>query len=127
LKDTTRNIFNGSQFVINLAGDVLVSSVNLCAVNFPPGIDETVAAGLAFAPSVQVAPPRVAGSPVQFECRLHTLVPIALVRYVNLGQIVHIHVRDDIVGERMQFHPEALNLVGHMHGDGWYTRTGDLF
>ncbi len=127
MKDTTRNIVNGSDFVINLVDEALVPKMNLCAADFPPGVDETIAAGLALLASVQVAPPRVAGSPVQFECRLHTLVPIAPVRYVILGRIVHIHARDDIVGERMQFHPDKLNLVGRMHGDGWYTRTAERF
>lgn len=125
MKDTTRNIVNGSQFVINLVDEALIRSMNLCGIEFPPGVDETVAAGLALVASVQVAPPRVAGSPVQFECRLHTLVPIGPVRYVILGEIVHIHVRDDIIDEQMHIDPDRLNLVGRMHGDGWYTRTTD--
>ena len=127
MKDTTRNIVNGSDFVINLVDEALVPKMNLCAVDFPPGVDETVAAGLALAASVQVAAPRVAGSPVQFECRLHTLVPIAPMRYVILGQIVHIHVRDDIIDGRLHVDPDKLKLVGRMHGDGWYTRTEDRF
>jgi flavin reductase (DIM6/NTAB) family NADH-FMN oxidoreductase RutF len=123
MKDTTRNIVNSSEFVINLVDEPLVRSMNLCAIDFPPGVDETVAAGLALVASVQVAPPRVANSPVQFECRLHTLVPIAPVRYVILGEIVHIHVRDDLIDAEMHIDPDKLNLVGRLHGDGWYCRT----
>lgn len=125
MKDTTRNIINGSEFVINLVDEALVRSMNLCGIEFPPGVDETVAAELALLASAQVAPPRVAVSPVQFECRLHTLVPIAPIRYVILGEIVHIHVRDDIIDERKHIDPDRLELVGRMHGDGWYTRTSD--
>lgn len=123
MKDTARNIVNSSEFVINLVDEPLVRSMNLCAIDFPPGVDETVAAGLALVASVQVAPPRVANSPVQFECRLHTLVPIAPVRYVILGEIVHIHVRDDLIDAEMHIDPDKLNLVGRLHGDGWYCRT----
>lgn len=123
MKDTTRNIVNSSEFVINLVDEPLVRSMNLCAIDFPPGVDETVAAGLALVASVQVAPPRVANSPVQFECRLHTLVPIAPVRYVILGEIVHIHVHDDLIDAEMHIDPDKLNLVGRLHGDGWYCRT----
>lgn len=123
MKDTTRNIINGSEFVINLVDEPLVKSMNLCAIEFPPGVDETAATGLALIASAQIAPPRVVGSPVQFECRLHTLVPITPVRYVILGEIVHIHIRDDVIDERMHIDPDRLNLVGRMHGDGWYTRT----
>ncbi len=123
MKDTTRNIVNSSEFVINLVDEPLVRSMNLCAIDFPPGVDETVAAGLALVASVQVAPPRVANSPIQFECRLHTLVPIAPVRYVILGEIVHIHVRDDLIDAKMHIDPDKLNLVGRLHGDGWYCRT----
>ncbi len=125
VKDTTRNIVSGKAFVVNLVDEAMVYSINLCGIDFPPGIDETVAAELALEASSQVAPPRIARSPVQFECRLHTLVPLAPQRYVVLGEILHIHVRDDIVDAQNHVDPDRLGLVGRMHGDGWYTRTAD--
>ena len=125
MKDTTRNIVNGSEFVVNLVDEAMVQATNLCAIEFPPGVDETIETGLALVASTQVTPPRAAASPVQFECRLHTLVPIAPLRYVILGKIIHIHIRDDVIDEHKRIDPDRLNLVGRMHGDGWYTRTVD--
>ena len=40
------------------------------------GVDELAAAGLEPLPSRLVRPPRVKGSPVHFECRLHRIVSL---------------------------------------------------
>jgi flavin reductase (DIM6/NTAB) family NADH-FMN oxidoreductase RutF len=127
LKDTSRNIRVNGEFVVNLVDEALVHSIVVCAVDFPPGVDETVEAGLSLEPSVQVKPPRIARSPVQFECRVMQVLPLVGGRAVVLGEIVHIHIRDGIVDERLHVDVDKLNVVGRMHGAGWYARTTDLF
>ena len=46
-----------------------------------------------------------------------------------LGQVVVMHVRDDVVQdpERLHIATERLGLIGRIHGSGWYARTTDLF
>lgn len=127
LKDTTRNIRDRGEMVVSLVDESLVAAANVCAIEVPPGIDETAMAKLALLPSVQVAPPRIAASPVQFECRLKTLIPVTAGRSIIIGEIVHIHVRDELVDADFHIDVERLGLVGRMHGNGWYTRTGDRF
>src|SRR3954447_6837487 len=68
-KDTARNIALTKHFVVNLVDESLAEGMNVCAVDFPVGVDELRAAGLTCAPSVLVPPPRVAESPVHLECR----------------------------------------------------------
>jgi len=68
-KDTLANVRATGEFVLNIGTESMLAAMNDTATNFPPGVDEFAAAGLSPAPSVTVAPPRVAGAPVAFECR----------------------------------------------------------
>ncbi len=125
-KDTARNIRERGEFVVNIVDQALAGPMNICAVNFPRGVDELAAAGLLAVPSAQVAPPRVAESPVSLECREHLTLCIGRNRVV-LGEVLHLHIRDDLVdAEKMHVHSERLDAISRMHGD-WYARTSDLF
>ena len=126
-KDTARNIAANNEFVINLVDEPLVAAMNICSINFPSGMDETVQAGLDLVASQQVKAPRIANSPVQFECRVMQRVPLVAGRVIVLGEVIHIHVRDGIVNEKFHVDAEKLNIIGRMHGAGWYTRTSDRF
>lgn len=68
-KDTARNIAQTGEFVINLVDESLADAMNVCSIDFPPGVDELSEAGLESAPSVAAKPPRVARAPVSLECR----------------------------------------------------------
>ena len=126
-KDTARNIRETGAFVVNLVDQALVPAMNVCAVAFPAEVDETAAAGLTLVPSARVAPPRIAAAPVQLECVEWQSIKIATGRHLVLGQVVHLHVRDGIVGDDLRVDMGKLDLVGRMHGGGWYVRTHDRF
>lgn len=64
--------------------------------------DEFSIAGLTKVPSRVVKPPRVAESPVQFECKTHSVVRIqgdSLVGHsdIVIGRVVGIHVRGEYI------------------------------
>jgi flavin reductase (DIM6/NTAB) family NADH-FMN oxidoreductase RutF len=126
-KDTARNIRETGAFVVNLVDQALVPAMTMCAVAFPADVDETAAAGLALVPSAQVAPPRIAAAPVHLECIEWQSIAIAAGRHLVLGQVVHLHARDGIVGPNLRVDIDRLDLVGRMHGGGWYVRTRDRF
>jgi flavin reductase (DIM6/NTAB) family NADH-FMN oxidoreductase RutF len=126
-KDTARNIRETGAFVVNLVDQALVPAMTVCAVAFPAEVDETEAAGLTLVPSAKVAVPRIAAAPVQLECVEWQSIPIATGRHLVLGQVVHLHVRDGIVGADLRVDMDKLDLVGRMHGGGWYVRTHDRF
>jgi flavin reductase (DIM6/NTAB) family NADH-FMN oxidoreductase RutF len=99
-KDTVVNVEATGEFVWNMATYELREAVNRSSQEFAPDVDEFAVVGLEKLPSLVVAPPRVAESPVQFECRhLQTLrIPgngdMGSADIV-LGRVVRIHIRDD--------------------------------
>ena len=127
-KDTERNIRDSGEFVVNLVDESLAERMNICAVDFPAGTGELDEAELTPLPSVGVRPPRIAQSPVSFECRRITGVSLGPRSMLEIGRVIHIHIRDDLIDpDRMYVRTENMRLIGRMHGRGWYARTSDLF
>jgi flavin reductase (DIM6/NTAB) family NADH-FMN oxidoreductase RutF len=126
-KDTARNIRDTGEFVVNLVDEALVPAMTVCAIDFPAGVDETAAAGLELAPAAAVKAPRLAAAPVQLECREWRTTALPDARALILGEVVHLHVRDGIVGPRLRVDHDKLNLIGRMHTGGWYVRLRDRF
>ncbi len=69
LKDTAANILATREFVVNLVSESIAEAMNIACIDAPPGVNELELAGLATASSARVKPPRVAASPIAFECR----------------------------------------------------------
>ena len=69
-KDTLNNIRSTGEYVVNVVTEQIGAAMNQTAADFPPEIDEFEVSSLSAAPSERVAPPRVAESPVNMECRL---------------------------------------------------------
>ncbi len=127
-KDTERNIRDTGEFVVNLVDEALAERMNICAVDFPSAIGELEKAGLTPVPSVGVRAPRIAESPVSFECQRITGLSLGARSTLEIGRVIHIHIRDDLVDpERYYVATDKMRLVGRMHGRGWYARTSDLF
>lgn len=128
-KDTRANIEATRQFVVNLVDEDSATAMNVTAIDFPPDVNELAQAGLTTTPSTRVAPPRIAESPVAFECELVQVVDLGPHSGLVLGRIVAIHVRDSAVIDAARGHIDtpSLKLLGRMHGAGWYARTSDLF
>jgi flavin reductase (DIM6/NTAB) family NADH-FMN oxidoreductase RutF len=127
-KDTERNIRDTGEFVVNLVDEALAERMNVCAVDFPAGIGELEKADLYPAASVGVRPPRIAQSPVSFECRRITGLSLGPRSTLEVGSVIHIHIRDDLVDpQKFYVHTDRMRLIGRMHGRGWYARTTDLF
>lgn len=128
-KDTGNNIRQTGQFVINLVSEDTAAAMNVTAIDFGPDVDELREAGLTTIPSVRVAPPRIAESPVSLECERYALMDLANDRTLVLGRILALHVKDEAVLDPAKCYIDTpkLNLVGRMHGRGWYARTTDRF
>jgi flavin reductase (DIM6/NTAB) family NADH-FMN oxidoreductase RutF len=128
-KDTLRNVRTTGEFVVNIVTEALAEAMNITSTEFPPEVDEFRAAGLTAVPSAVVAPPRVAESPIHFECRLHQIVDLgdepgagALV----LGRIVHLHVDPSVLAGDDKIDLAALRPIGRLSG-GSYCRVTDVF
>ena len=97
-KDTVANIEATGEFVWNLATRAQAEAMNATSANVEPGVDEFALAGLDTLPSSIVAPPRVAGSPVHFECKMTQLIRLenrhgnAIDQWLVIGEAVGIHI-----------------------------------
>jgi len=128
-KDTLRNIEETGEFVVNIVGEDTAEKMNETATDYPSDISEFEEVGLTPAPSVVVKAPRVAESPVNFECRKYDIISIgpdgpggaALV----IGEIVRIHVAERVLREG-KIDPALLRPIGRLGGME-YTRTRDRF
>ena len=129
LKDTAQNIVDTGEFVVNLVSHALAEQMNITAVEAPAEIDELARAGLETAPSLKIAPPRIAAAPVSFECTLINGVVTGPSQMIAIGRIEVIHVADDMLldADRAHVDNEALDLIARLHGRGWYQRGGERF
>jgi flavin reductase (DIM6/NTAB) family NADH-FMN oxidoreductase RutF len=98
-KDTVVNVEATGEFVYNMATWAQKDQMNQTAFIVDRGIDEMAAAGLDSLPSRLVRPPRVKGSPVHFECRLHQIVTLpgrepSSEHHVVIGRVVAVHIDD---------------------------------
>lgn len=127
-KDTARNILDNGEFVVNLVPERLVEAMNVTAVNAPSEIAELDLAGLATAASEHIAPPRIAQSPVSFECRSLSNVVTGPQQTVVIGRVLAVHVADDCVldAERGYIDTPRLDLVARSYGSD-YVRSQDTF
>ena len=127
VKDTTANIRDVGEFVVNLVDEDMAEAMNLAAVDFPPDIDEAEAAGFVLMPSEAVAPPRLAAAPVSMECRRYVTLQPGKERYVILGEVLMIHVVDEVIDpESLRIDRDRYAPVGRLFGNS-YCRTHDRF
>ena len=127
-KDSARNILDTGEFVVNLVPERLVQAMNLTAIDAPRGVDELALAGLAVAPSQHIIPPRIADSPVAFECVTHTIVETGPAQVVVIGRVLAVHIEDAFVLDAARGHVDtpALDLVARSFGAD-YVRSRDTF
>lgn len=128
-KDTLRNIEVCPEFTLNTVTEEIGEQMNVTSGDYPHGMDEFAIAGLTPIQSDRVRPPRVAESPITMECRKMQIVyvgePPAQAGLV-IGEILQIHVRDDLLLPGNRIAIADLHAIGRMAGD-FYTRTRDLF
>jgi len=118
------------EFVVNVASESMIRHVAATGEELPYGESEFELAGLTEASCVRVAAPRVAESPVAFECRT-----LEIVRTnpgspgsgnVVIGEVVYAHVAEPLMNDRLHIDADALATIGRMGGAD-YCRTRDRF
>lgn len=128
-KDTAANILETGEFVVQLVPERLADAMNMTCIDAPNGINELELAGLEAVPSDIVQPPRIAASPVAFECRTLHALKTGPNQTLIVGQVLCAHIDDAFIldAERAHFDTPALELIGRMHGGGWYSRAVPAF
>jgi flavin reductase (DIM6/NTAB) family NADH-FMN oxidoreductase RutF len=97
-KDSVANIQETGEFVWNLATMGLAQQMNATAAHVAREVDEFTVAGLTPAPGRIVGVPRVAESPVSFECKLTQIIQLQgadgrkVSGWLTLGEVVAVHI-----------------------------------
>lgn len=118
-KDTTANIINTREFVVNMVDEHIARQMVVCGIDFPSDVDETEAAGLSLVKSVAVGPARIGEAPVAFECQLERVIELPN-RCIVFGNVVHMHVRDDCIdSQTLRVRPENYCPIARLHGDNY--------
>ncbi len=134
-KDTLRNCLapeegGVGEFVVNVATEAYAREVAAAAEMLPYGESEFELTGLTPIPSSQVRPPRLAQSPVAFECETIEVVRTGSGEpasgTVVMGRVVCVHVDDALINERFHVNADRLAAIGRMGGLE-YSRTRDRF
>jgi flavin reductase (DIM6/NTAB) family NADH-FMN oxidoreductase RutF len=127
-KDTLRNVHETGEFVVNVVTYDLREAMNATSGEYDPSVDEFELAKLTPEPSKIVRPPRVAESPVSFECKLHQILdfsPAPASSSLVIGQVVAIHMNDAHMKDG-KLDRNSLDLIGRMGGIQ-YARTTQRF
>ncbi|MEA3166056.1 MAG: hypothetical protein QOJ26_925 [Thermoplasmata archaeon] len=127
-KDTVRNIRASGEFVVNVSPKALAEAMVKSSGEYPPEVSEVEALGLRTAPSKAVKPPRLADSPVHFECRLHQEIQLGSRGGTSLliGEVVHLAADDRVLDARQNVDPAKLVLVARLGGQE-YVDTSQFF
>lgn len=117
-KDTLRNLRATRECVVNVAPKAMLHEMVQTSGDYPPEVSEVDVVGLATAPSRKVRPPRLAASPVHFECRLAQEVPLGPEGRTSLVllEAVHLAADDAVLDARGNVDPAKLTLVARMGG-----------
>jgi flavin reductase (DIM6/NTAB) family NADH-FMN oxidoreductase RutF len=125
-KDSVGNIQETGEFVWNLATKELAQHMNATAAHVAHTVNEFTIAGLTAAPSKLVNVPRVAESPVSFECKLSQIVQLQgangekVQGWLTLGEVVAVHIDKSLIKDGVYQTAMARPIVRA-------GRTGDYF
>jgi flavin reductase (DIM6/NTAB) family NADH-FMN oxidoreductase RutF len=128
-KDTCANVLETGEFVVNMVTENLAEQMNKTSANLSSDQDEFEFAGLTPIESVLVKPARVKESLIQLECKLvhhYSFVDKQNGSTILIGQVVMIHVADEILLSDFKIDTDLYKTIGKMEG-GLYCRTGDQF
>ena len=129
LKETLLNVQATGELVIQLVSFAQVEAMNASAAMLPYGISEFEQCGIASLPSQRVAPPRVAGAAVAFECRVAQIQAYPAEKpncHLIFAEVLLAHIDDAVLNEQGRIDSSQLDLIGRLGGSG-YTRTLQRF
>lgn len=129
-KDTLLNVSppgegGTGEFVVNICSVSWAKEMAAAAEPFDHGVSEWEHVGLTMQPAIKVKPPRVAEARVAYECSTEQIIRLPSSTgpggNIVIGRVVHVHVDDSIISDRLHIDPEALDSVGRLGGLGYCT------
>lgn len=124
-KHTLENIIKTNEVVINVVNHAMVQQMSLSSTEYAEGVNEFIKAGFTELDSDIVKPPRVAESPVQFECKVNDIIPLGTeggAGNLIIAEVVKLHIDENILDAEGKIDPVKIDTVARMGGN-WYNRA----
>ena len=124
-KHTYHNAKDTGEVVINIVNHAIVEQMSLSSTEYGQGVNEFEKAGLTMLASEDIAPPRVAESPVHLECKVKDVVELGTeggAGNLVICEIIKVHVNEAVLNEAGKIDPIKLDAVGRCGGN-WYVRA----
>lgn len=131
-KDTLSNVQATGEFGWSLATRALAEAMNASCAPVAPDVDEFKLAGVTPAASRKIQVPRVAQSPVSFECKLTQIVQLqgadgsAVETWLVLGEVVGVHIARSLLHEGIYQTAKAQPIL-RGGGPADFFELGELF
>nr|WP_246571778.1 flavin reductase family protein [Bradyrhizobium liaoningense] len=133
-KDTVANMEQTREFVWNLTTMDLAKHMNATAAHLAPEVDEFEVAGLTAVPGKVVNVPRVAESPVAFECKVSDIVRLKGAdgkeadAWLTLGEVVAVHIDKALIKDGVYQTAAARPIVrAGRRGDYFEIKPENMF
>lgn len=127
-KHTYENVKATSEVVINIVTFAMVEQISLASCEYPRGVNEFIKAGLTEEKSKVVRPPRVAESPISFECKVNQVIELGTggaAGNLVICEILLMHIQEWILDADGRINPYKLDAVARMGGDLYARIQGD--
>lgn len=127
-KHTLDNVRQVAEVVINVVTHAMVEQVSLSSCEYPKGVNEFVKAGLTPLPSQRVRPPRVAESPVSFECKVNQVIELGqggAAGNLVICEVLLMHISETVLNPDGRISPFKLDAVARMGADYYLRAQGD--
>jgi flavin reductase (DIM6/NTAB) family NADH-FMN oxidoreductase RutF len=128
IKHTLENIYEVKEVVINIVNYAMVQQTSLASCEYEKGVNEFIKAGFTQVPSTLIRPPRVAESPVAFECKVNQVIETGHsggAGNLVVCEILLMHIKEEVLNEKGQIDPRKIDLVARMGGDFYCRANGE--
>lgn len=127
-KHTYENVKVVPEVVIHIVTYAMVEQVSLASCEYPRGVNEFIKAGLTAVPSDRVKPPRVAESPVAFECKVNQVIELGSAGAAGnlvICEVLRMHIRESVLDAEGRIDPFKLDAVARMGADYYLRAQGE--
>ncbi len=129
LKDTLLNLRDTGELVIQLVSAAQSEAMNASSASLQRGSSEFERFGIAAVASERIAPLRVAGAAVAFECEVAEIIPFPAAsprNHVVFATVLLAHIDDAVLSDARHVDAAKLDLIGRLGGSA-YTHTREVF
>ncbi len=111
-------IERSGEFVVNIPTKEILKETDFCGMVSGKDVDKFSQTGLTPEPAEKVKPPLIKECPVNIECVVKKKIPLG-VHHLFLGEIVHVHVDQEILNEKGRIDFNRASPFVYNQGEYW--------